>query len=215
MDQLALVNDTGAPGDQVTADSRIAGTIIGFDAGADTIVHFDHNGDGRDDGLAKADANGGFNYAPRLLPPGAITLRARAESAGTMGQWVSLSFTLEEPENLAPILASLTLANDTGPSSTDRITSDVTLVAQVANDGDIADLMVEFDQDGDGAAEGFAATDENGQISYLPADLRFGESTITARALEWDRDRATYLYSDWVSLTLNYQPACSGLGLRP
>jgi hypothetical protein len=67
-------------------------------------------------------------------------------------------------------------------------------------------VTVEFDHDGDGAADGQIVTDGQGQFSYRPRGLGYGEHTIRARVAEWDTDYAAYRYGPWSTYTFVCEP---------
>lgn len=80
-------------------------------------------------------------------------------------------------------IASLTLLNDNGTSSTDRVTTDPTLTGTVDLHGLSNFARVEFDFDGNGTVDGAAYTNLSGQFTFTPgAALQVGAATIRARA---------------------------------
>ena len=125
------------------------------------------------DGVAAttvADPSGNWTFAPAGLGDGPHTVIAsETDTAGNTGS-ASLSFTLD---GTAPAMA-VTLANDTGASSSDTITSDDTLTGS----GD-PNAVVQFNVDGvDIAATTMA--DPSGNWTFAPSGLGDGPHTVIA-----------------------------------
>src|SRR5204863_3683274 len=143
-------------------------------------VEFDHDGDGLADGSAEADDAGRFFYRPAGLVYGPVALRARAGSWDessldyVYGDWVPTSFTYEEQTDEAPRLVALGLANDTGSSSTDAVTSDPGVAGRVTDQRDAGGVFIEFDWTGDGTADATAMTGAYGGFTHSLADLPAG-----------------------------------------
>src|SRR4029077_11492291 len=113
-----LANDTGSSStDRITSDPTLTGT-----GAANAVVHFTIDGSAIA-GTATADASDACSFTPTALGNASHTVVAsEADAAGNAGS-ASLTFTLD---TTAPAITSR-LANDTGSSSTDRITSNPTL----------------------------------------------------------------------------------------
>ncbi len=221
---LDLLNDNGtSPTDRITSDPTIAGSISNDGSVSGVSIQFDYNGDGSSDGSATTDSLGDFTHTPSGVLLGPVTIYARTQEfeSGLMqyiyGAWSSVSFTVASGMNAPPVVASLALANDTGESDTDNITSDATLTGQVTNDNSVSNLRVEFDLDEDGTVDEVTRTDAYGVFSYLPHQLEAGEVTVKARAVEWDQQTYAEMFSDWTTLSFTLEegsgPTITGLSL--
>ncbi|MHB8900414.1 MAG: beta strand repeat-containing protein, partial [Thermoguttaceae bacterium] len=152
--------------------------------------------------MASSDLDGNFIYTPTGLAAGSVTIAARTrqtnplDSTEMRGQWQSVTFQIAP--NVAATVAGLSLLNDTGDP--DGSTTDPTLTGTVSNDEGVAQLLVEYDHDSDGTADGYAFTSAGGQFSYKPVGLLAGGVTIQARAKEWDAVEGDYIYGVWTSV---------------
>ena len=215
---FGLERDTGgSASDRITSDATLRGAISAGGNGntrAFVTLEFDHNGDGVVDGQTTTDAEGAFRYVPIGLAGGTHTLRARAKEwnyqtrQGQFGVWQPITITLETPANAVPTV-SFGLRADTGVSSADGLTANALLVGQVSNDQTGERLLVEMDHNGDGIAEGVTYTNSQGEFTYAPEALGFGQTTISARAIEWNNATGQYQAGPWqpVSFTLEDQPS--------
>ncbi len=73
------------------------------------------------------------------------------------------------------------LVNDTGLSATDRVTADPEVTGQIAGEGVLDGITIEFDHDSDGKVDGTATTAGGGQFSYTPASPKTGIVPLRAR----------------------------------
>ncbi len=223
---LALLRDTGSSSsDGVTSESALTGTVSDDGELGGLRVEFDHDGDGLKDGFTIGGADGVFTYVPTGLSPGEHTIAARAgqwnvsSAEYEYGDWMPLTFTLAFDPTDPPSVASLSLRFDTGVSDSDGITADPRLTGLVSNDGDVANLKVEFDHDGDGVAEGSVFTGTDGTFRYDPQGVESGSLTIWARVREWEPAQSAYQFGDWVSISFtldgaaNIPAVLSGLAL--
>ena len=160
-----LANDTGSSStDRITS----APTLTGAGA-ANAVVHFTVDGSAIA-ATATADASGTWSFTPTGLGNGSHTVVAsETDAAGNTGS-ASLTFTLDN--TAAAITARL--ANDTGSSSTDRITSNPTLTGTGA-----ANAVVHFTVDGSAIAP-TATADASGVWSFTPTGLGNGSHTVVA-----------------------------------
>src|SRR5207245_3063393 len=100
--------------------------------------------------MAFTDADGRFTFSPVGLNPGAVTVGLRAmqwsdEQADFIpGAWSTFSFVFQPPANAPAVVASLSLAVDTGDA--DGVTSNPTLEGTVQNEGGLAGGGIEFEQ---------------------------------------------------------------------
>lgn len=199
---LRLVEDTETPDDEITSNPALTGMAL-VDPGLELFeVEFDHNGDGIVDGAAKGDECDGFVYVPNNIALGGHTIRARGRAWDqtlleyNYGPWASFTFVLTPVVNQPATIEGFGLLNDTGSSSTDKITADPTLTGRVLNDGSLDLVRVQFDIDGDGQVDGQAVPRSNGTFSYLP-DVVPGPVTVRARTYEWDHRTETAIYGPW------------------
>ncbi|MFO1158061.1 MAG: DUF4214 domain-containing protein [Reyranellaceae bacterium] len=96
--------------------------------------------------------------------------------------------------------AQLSLANDTGPSSTDGITTDPTLTGHlIGSRGDLLELQVIIDQQ----LETTASVNEQGFWTYTPSGLADGVHTIYTRELHYLLKDRPLIYSVSTSFTLD------------
>jgi hypothetical protein len=177
-------------------------------------IEFDHGLDGVADGAAIADADGSFNYLPQGLPAGNVTVRAHViawdpiQQALVAGPWTSVEFVYEPPVFAAATFDSITLARDTGSSTTDGITTDATLQGKVTAHGfgnTPAYLQIEFDHDGNATVDGATQTDASGNFRYVPVGLSLGARSLRARIKEWNyltRQGNVGAWSDPINFTL-------------
>src|SRR5207248_898723 len=119
--------------------------MLSGDFGSGTAkVEFDHNADGVPE--ASFNVNGAdleYDYDPRQTDPalpshlGSTVLyyRMKKLDAGGVvtatGGWDSFRFSLENPPSSQLALQDLALVNDTGDSSSDKITTDPTLKGKI------------------------------------------------------------------------------------
>lgn len=217
---LALVNDTGeSTTDGITYDNRISGHITNEGSVQGRTIEFDHDGDSVVDGTVLTSGKGRFIYAATGLPLGGLTMRARtrefdaASQTLLFGSWTSIGFTLAAAPavSVEANISGLSLQTDTGDNGNDGITSVATLVGTVTAAGSVEGVLIQFDLDGDGDADGATLATETGRglsffgtFEYTPTGLAAGEVTIAARARTWDDGDP--VHGDWTSVTFTYEP---------
>ena len=154
-----LANDTGIAGDLITSDDTLSGS-----GDPNAVVQLTV------DGVAAttvADPAGNWTFAPGALGDGPHTVTvSETDAAGNTGS-ASLAFTLD---TTAPAV-TVTLVNDTGASSADRITSDDTL----SGTGD-PNAVVQLTVDGVAAT---TVADPFGNWTFAPAGLGDGPHAVT------------------------------------
>jgi T5SS/PEP-CTERM-associated repeat protein len=162
---IALAHDTGMSAtDEITKDATLTGIGV-----ANAVLHFTVDGTPIAD-TATVDANGNWTFLPSGLADGTHTIDV-TESDGAGGfETAFLNFTLD----ITPPAVSEALANDTGVSSSDRLTNDPSL----AGTGD-ANATVHFTIDGKPVAD-TAIADANGKWTFDPSGLSDGSHTIVA-----------------------------------
>jgi hypothetical protein len=158
-----LANDTGVSAtDKITSDATLTGT-----AEANSVVTLKEGTTVL--GTTTTDAAGNWKFTPTTLSQGAHTITAsETDIAGNTGT-TSLSFTFD---SAAPKVTEV-LANDTGASATDKITSDATLTGTAE-----ANSVVTL-QEGT-TVLGTTTTDPSGHWTFTPTGLTQGAHTITA-----------------------------------
>jgi hypothetical protein len=125
---IHLLYDTGvASDDSITSDATLVGSVSNDGNVGSIVVEFDVNADDQVDGSTLTDNVGEFVWSPSGLPTGETTIRARTrewipDQSPVLGPWSTVSFALDPAEDLAPVMASFALFNDTGESNTDGIT---------------------------------------------------------------------------------------------
>ncbi|MGH7137142.1 MAG: hypothetical protein ACREHD_15480, partial [Pirellulales bacterium] len=197
---------------------------------ATTFIEFDTTGDGTVAGYAWPDANGNFVYTPKYISYGSVTINARVvgwalptTSGGsgslTAGPWTPLSFTYVNEPDTAPVLTSLGLvvagspdpATDVSgspdPASTD---SSPVIAGQVAYQGNLSGITIQFDTDGKGTPDGTATTDAYGRFEFTPSGLTPGNVTIDARSYVVDGATKQVLIGPWTPFSFSWQPPASG-----
>ncbi len=231
---LALSLDTGnSATDRITTDPTVTGSLamslgsVTADSIRTYLVEFDHNGDGQIDGQTQTDLVGKFSYRPVNLSTGSVTLRARSTQWDdnlndyAASDWVALAFTLEVPAAQSTVMASLGLWEDTGSSASDLVTTNPAIRGAITQGGVPAShQVIEFDHNGDGAADGTTYADALGEFTYLPVGLSFGAHTLRTRTRQWDYHLQQGSYTSWSSLTFtltapqNLAPTIDQFGLR-
>ncbi|WP_235578406.1 Ig-like domain-containing protein [Pseudorhodoferax sp. Leaf267] len=162
---LAPASDTGTVGDLVTESASV--TLVGT-AAAGTVVQFGAR-------QATADAAGGFSFTGVALALGsnsfAFTLTDPAGNTGTASVAVQRSAPTTV-DTQAPVVATLSLVNDSGRSATDGITNDVRIAGTVTDNVAATRLLVALDP---GATPTFtnlsAALGTGGAFSITAAQL--------------------------------------------
>ncbi|MBW3543849.1 MAG: hypothetical protein KY476_26675, partial [Planctomycetes bacterium] len=201
-----LANDTGTPGDYITNDPTLAGSVTD-DVSADGLeVQIDADGDGVADDTTWTDTGGAFMYDAAMMVGsyGTYTIAARAgefdmQTMQTVyGSWVSLTFTWE---NDPAEVGTFELANNVGSESLPKTVDGIVTGSVTNSDGSVDGVNVEFDIDGDGMADDYTLADSAGGFTHdLSTMLGYGQQTIYARAAEFDNRAAMTVYGGWVSL---------------
>lgn len=222
-----------------SVDSTLVGSVKTIGNEGAITVRFDYDGDGTPDGQTTTDGNGRFEFTPDWLDVqsgGSTSIRIQVVEElnhpgpdfdvryHSVGPWRLYTWTLLP--NTAPEIVSYELKQDSYLNKAgfveadgtfrvlDRITTNPTLNGRVENDNGIADLIVEFDHDGNGEVDGTAVTDSDGRFEYLPEGLNTGSHDIRARVTEVDAETgdtlaAEYLAGDegWARITATGVPA--------
>lgn len=150
---VALTNDTGVSNvDRLTSDPTIQGTVTDSNGVAAVEVAFDVGGAPVFHDITDKVTNGNFTLSSSdlatilgsSLSDGNYRLLARTrDAAGNISADTALSFTFTLDTTVgAP---TLTLANDTGVSNSDRLTSDPTVQGTATDPNGVAALEAAFD----------------------------------------------------------------------
>jgi Ca2+-binding RTX toxin-like protein len=170
-------------------DGVVEGIVIEFSINDPTFQNVD--------GFALTDEFGEFEFTPLGLSVGeSYTVYARAvEWNGdqavnliqstpfqlTNGAEAPLTFTLSDQPLALNALVDFRLAYDTGQPG-DLATANPTVAGEVDYAGDMNDVLVEFDLDGDAnTVEGSVVPNADGSFVYTPPGLSAGSFLISAR----------------------------------
>jgi len=164
---IALAQDTGSSStDKITSNGALKGTAdpnatVTIKEGSITL------------GTVTADGTGAWTFLPSGLANGAHAITvSEIDTAGNIGT-ASLTFTLD---TTAPAV-SIALAQDTGTSSSDNVTSNATLTGLVDSNA-----VVTISE---GAIKlGTATADNSGAWTFSPSGLATGAHTITATEVD-------------------------------
>ena len=164
-------------------------------------------------GSASADSDGAFTFRPTNLTPGAVVVTAYASQwnprtrtyASGPASTVSFTYAPGPAPVAAPQLAVLRLWDDTGADG-DGVTANAAVYGKIdASDGEsTARLLVEYDVDGDGAADGWLRSDASGEFLFTPT-LTQGAHSISVRAARWNDALGTEICGAWQSVAFMYQ----------
>lgn len=143
-------------------------------------------------GEALTDETGGFELLPSSrLTAGTASLHARllawdAEPAtgspqAVEGAWsapLTVQISATAP---TPTMVQFGLVHDTGTLGSDGVTFDPRIEGTVGYTGDMRDIEVSIDLDGDEIADAIALPDEEGRFYYTPTGLEYGQP-VTIKA---------------------------------
>ena len=224
VDSFGLVkDDLASNSDLISSDPTLKAMYRGFayDTNANISMEIDTNGDGvPEDDTANLVAGQGYTYLPALTQYGTKTIQVRfnewAPSLGTylFGPWASLTFTYAAAA--AGTITDLQLTNDTGSSSTDRISRDVIFQGTLTGDV-VAFQTIHVDFNGDGQDDQVAYTDANGGFQVIPKNLHNGLTTARVRGSRFDHILQSEVLGEWATLAFTKEgtplPVLSGLTL--
>jgi len=180
-------------------------------------VQFSHQGNGAVDGsIAVGAPNTPFVYDPRGSEPslasfaGALPLAYRtvehdANGGKIYGAWVSFPYTLALAASNATI-GNLKLIDITGATTPTAVTSDPRVSGAVLGAQAGTQPNIQFQYNGDGQVDETATANFDGTFSDSLPGLPYGQTTIQARAVEWDATDGYYLFGAWTTLTFDYEP---------
>jgi hypothetical protein len=198
-----LYADTHTPGDYVTSDPTVTGTVTSSYPGSASL-EFDYNGDGSPDNTASVGADGLFIHHPANCQPGTVTIHVRAVEMDwqtwqtNYSAWVSLTYTWQ---NLPPRVGSFDILNP-APGHP-GVTLDGWLTGTVSNpDGQATGVTIEVEYTGDDVPDGFATVSSDGTFVYdMNEGPGHGLHTIRVRGAESMPSDVT---GEWVSLDVSY-----------
>jgi hypothetical protein len=221
IDWLDIAIDDGSDRlDRSTSQSLIVGQLSTSAIYANVQIEFDHDNNGSVDGVGFSDAAGAIVYRPFGLAPGAVTLKARTkvwdidQVQWVAGDWSQTQFTLVASPSSSLAIDSLALRRDTGSNTSDRITSEATLVGQIRQSNStaavsvfgLANKRVEFDENGDDQVDGYTFTEDNGKFTYTPKSLSSGAKSFRARTRSWNTVSNQGELSPWSTFAFTLQP---------
>ena len=198
-----LFADTHTPGDYVTSDPKVTGTVTSSYPGSASL-EFDYDGDGSPDNTASVGADGLFIHHPANCQPGTITIHVRAVEMDwqtwqtNYSDWSSLTYTWQ---NLPPRVGSFGILNP-APGHP-GVTLDGWLTGTVSNpDGQVTGVTIEVEYTGDDVPDGFATVSSDGTFMYdMNEGPGYGLHTIRVRGAESMPSDVT---GEWISLNVSY-----------
>jgi uncharacterized protein (TIGR01370 family) len=167
----ALTNDTGTPADGITRDPAISGT---GEANATVTLTVD----GAEPITTITDGSGTWTFTPSVADGTHTVVASQTDAAGNTGS-TTVAFTLDTTAPPAPSAPDLVAASDTGPSSTDNITS-VTIPTVTGNGAEAGATVTLYDTDGM-TVLGTAIADGSGNWSITSSALSSGDHALTAK----------------------------------
>ncbi len=169
----SLAFDTGSSAsDNITSNDALTGTGL-----ANTAVHFTIDGSPIA-ATVTTDAQGVWSFTPTGLADGAHTIVASQTDAFSNIGTAALSFTLDTAV-AAPSAPDMTVATDTGSSSTDNITNNTTPTF-TGSGAEAGATVTLFDTNGT-TVLGTATADGSGNWSITSSTLSGGSYTLTAK----------------------------------
>ncbi len=148
------------------------------------------SGEPSNSGFVQTDANGFFTYIVRqLVADDETTVQVRViDATGAASDWNELPETINfDPQTSGTAsLDEFELAHDTGGATSPIHTADPTVIGRVTTDAPFL-VKVEFDYDGDDAADDFTYLNTNGAFQFTP--IGWADSTghtVRARYNRWD-----------------------------
>jgi hypothetical protein len=183
---ISFTPDSGVVGDHITNNGTL--TLTGTAEANATVKVYDG---ATWLGNATANVSGAWTYTTAALSNGTHSLTATATDAAGSVSAASSAFTAII-DTIAPVV-TVALANDTGISSTDKITSNAALTGSAD-----ANAVVHFTVDGSAIAS-TATANASGVWSFTPAGLSDGVHTIISS----DSDVAGNIGSGSISFTLD------------
>lgn len=172
----------------------------------------------------------GVSAGQRTIHARTILENEQGDVIGT-GTWSSLSFSV----SALPVggFASIGLKEEIGQQTPDWTTSLPFISGEVSIDrpsgvhfgdpdgrdgnygyggnsypdssGDEENVIVEFDLDRDGTADGRILTDDEGKFSFLATDSDLGLNTIALRTIRWDDRFQVQLTSGWSTFSYTFE----------
>lgn len=204
---IGLVNDDGnGPTDGITSDPRLSGSLTNANVSPNIWVEFDLDSDGVTDNRVLA-SGGQFEFEPLGLSEGAVNLQARTRfrhplaSQFSNSSWTAFSFTLAPNSTSVPFPGQVSLLRDTGPSNSDGVTSDPTLVGRINQPASgLAFYGVDLDYDGDGLADNYVDLSADDRFRISPQLSPNGPYELRVRARGWNYDQVRRQFSDWATV---------------
>jgi hypothetical protein len=169
-----------------TTNPTVTGTVANDTGVANLVVEFSHDGTFTTvDGNALTDDEGNFTYTPAGFAYGTTTLAARVVewdveqgiplTSGAEG----ITFVFDPVTATSASFDAWGIAYVMDTSGANGVTRDPTIVGNVTFAGNMADVVVELDYDGDDVPDDRVAVSPDGSFRVTPADLQ--EGLINAR----------------------------------
>jgi hypothetical protein len=180
-------------------------------------VEIDANGDGTSDYTAITDAYGQFQIQlPKLANNTAsVDVRSIVTNPNTKAiqseTWQELSINYVIASSTVATIVNLALAEDTGSSSTDRVTTNPKITGGASGKPTGRVMIVEVDTDGDNVANGTTIVGADLKWTYSPANLEVGSVTVSARTRDTAVDGQT-VYGVWANFTFTLQSSVNSDG---
>ena len=210
---LGLENDTGTPGDNVTTNPRITGTLSDPDGGGYWYsAEIDWNNDGMVDDTFSA-YTGGMPFTYDLtgkVSHGTVSAKVRGVQNGMSdtlrGEWSSLAFTYEAPPaNAAPTIQNLGLENDTGTPG-DNVTTDPRVTGTLSDpDGGGYWYSAEIDWNNDGMVDDTFSASAGGMPFTYDLTGKVSHGTVNAKVRGVQNGMSDTLRGSWSSLAFTYE----------
>ena len=202
---VGLLHDTGTnTTDRVTTDPTLTGQVDTYDSVDSIIVQFDTNNDGHYDDSTFVRSDGSFTFVPQGLTPGYYTIQVQAVDSTTGATGPAVPFSFQLVQQTGPTIATLGLVDETGYSSTGPVTDDAAIEGTITSNDSVANQRIEWDDNGDGQADGATYTNTGGSFTFTPFGLAFGSITVQVRGATWDSSTGQYIYGAWRPLTFQY-----------
>lgn len=183
------------------------GALIDSLATAFSIVEIDDNNDSLADRSITTETDDTFSFDAIYSSYGAKSVKIRAKEWSfrynnwLAGPWTTFTFQMYAEPSVA--IDTLTLANDTGTSATDKITEDAAIQGTLPEG--TGRILVEFDKNNDNIVDGSTFSDEAGNFAVLPLNLTAGAKSFRFRTQRYDAIQSGLIPGDWKTFDFTYE----------
>ncbi|MGN6546321.1 MAG: hypothetical protein ACTHK7_14805, partial [Aureliella sp.] len=180
-------------------------------------VDVDIDGDGNADYKATTDSYGQFVIRFDNLPDNTASIDVRTVATNPATKlvqeeaWQTLAVNYVIATPAAASIVDMALVEDTGTSSTDRVTTKPKIKGGVSRGPTGRLMVVEVDTNGDQVADGVTLVGANLQWAYSPTGLSIGSVTVAARTRDTAVNGQTTLGA-WSSFTFTLQSGVDSNG---